>query len=239
MRIRLPLGPSLFFLCAFLFALVALLPLRLGLDWLALDERGFAAREARGSIWFGRLSEAQLGSVPLGDLGARLNTLPLLLGRARVDLDRNDENDPFRGAVTVSRHRFGVDDVSGALDVGATFAPLPLSSLNTSDVTVHFENGLCASAEGLVTANVAGDIAGVALGGAMSGTARCDEGALLLPLVSQSGMEAVNIRLMGAGGYRVELAVQPTDDAARDRLVAAGFTPGAGGRYVSEATGEF
>ena len=49
MRIRLPLGRSLFFVCAFLFALVALLPLRLALDWLGLDDKGFAAREARGS----------------------------------------------------------------------------------------------------------------------------------------------------------------------------------------------
>ena len=47
MRIRLPLGRSLFFLCAFLFALVALLPLRLALDWLGLDDKGFAARGRR------------------------------------------------------------------------------------------------------------------------------------------------------------------------------------------------
>jgi hypothetical protein len=48
MRIRLPLGRSLFFLCAFLFSLLALFPLRLALGWLALDDRGFAAREAEG-----------------------------------------------------------------------------------------------------------------------------------------------------------------------------------------------
>jgi hypothetical protein len=45
MRVRLPLGRTLFFVCAFLFALIALFPLRLALDWLSLDERGFAARE--------------------------------------------------------------------------------------------------------------------------------------------------------------------------------------------------
>jgi general secretion pathway protein N len=77
MRVRLPLGRSLFFVCAFLFALIALFPLRLALDWLALDERGFAAREAKGSIWFGGLSEAQFGTVALGDLTAELRTLPL------------------------------------------------------------------------------------------------------------------------------------------------------------------
>src|SRR3546814_7791963 len=63
MRFRLPLGRRLFVLCAILFALVALFPLRLALDWLALDERVFAAREAKGSLWLGALSEAQFGSI--------------------------------------------------------------------------------------------------------------------------------------------------------------------------------
>lgn len=238
MRINLPLGRSLFFLCAFLFALLALFPLRLGLDWLSLDEHGFAAREVKGSMWLGAVSEAQLGSVPLGDLGARVNVLPLLLGRARVDLDRDDEADPFHGAATVSRHSFGIDDLTAGLDIGGTFAPLPIASLDTSDVTVHFANGLCNSAEGLVKANIAGEIAGLTLPGGLSGTARCDQGALLLPLVSQSGMEALNIRLMSEGSYKIDLAMKPVDDATRDRLVAAGFAQGPGG-YVLSATGEF
>ena len=238
MRIRLPLGRTLFFVSAFLFALVALLPLRLALDWFALDDRGFAAREAKGSIWLGSLSEAQFGTVALGDLQAQLRTLPLFIGRARVDLERVDEARRFKGSATVARHSFGIDDLTGQLDVGSTMAPLPVGALDASDVTAHFADGLCTSAEGLVKANVAGDIAGVKLPGGLSGNARCDRGALLLPLVSQAGTEALNIRLFEDGRYQLELAVRPVDDAMRDRLVASGFALSNNG-YVLRVDGTF
>jgi general secretion pathway protein N len=238
MRIRLPLGRALFFVVAFLFALVALLPLRLALDWLALDDRGFAAREARGSIWLGALSEAQFGSVALGDLQARLRTLPLLVGRARVDLERAGEERPLQGSATISRTRFGIDDVTGMVDVGAALAPLPIASVDLGDVTAHFADGLCATAEGMVKATVAGDVAGMSLPAGLSGNARCDQGALLLPLASQSGMEALNLRLWEDGRYQIELAVKPVDDGMRDRLVAAGFMLAPGG-YALRLSGEF
>ncbi|HEX8443855.1 MAG TPA: type II secretion system protein N [Allosphingosinicella sp.] len=238
MRIRLPLGRTLFFVCAFLFSLLALLPLRLALDWLTLDDRGFAAREAQGSIWLGSLSEAQIGTVALGDLTAQLRTLPLFLGRARVDLSRADEQNPFVGSATVSRHSFGVDDMTARLQIGSALAPLPVGGVDLSDMTAHFADGQCTSAEGLVRADIAGDVGGLTLPGGLSGNARCDRGALLLPLVSQSGMEALNLRLFEDGRYELELAVRPADDAMRDRLIAAGFALGATG-YALRSSGRF
>ena len=238
MRIRLPLGRTVFFVCAFLFALVALLPLRLALDWLGLDERGLAAREAQGSIWFGAVSEAQLGAVALGDLTAGLRTLPLFIGRARVDLERVDEADRLEGSATVSRHSFGIDDMTANLDIGTAFAPLPIASLDLGDVTARFANGACTAAEGVVKATIAGEVAGIALPGGLSGNARCDDGALLLPLVSQSGMEALNVRIRDNGSYQVELAVRPVDDAMRDRLIASGFMLTNNG-YALTVSGEF
>jgi general secretion pathway protein N len=238
MRVRLPLGRTLFFLCAFLFSLVALLPLRLALDWLTVDDRGFAAREARGSIWLGSLSEAQIGAVSLGDLTAQLRTLPLFIGRARVDLSRVDEGNPLTGSATVSRYSFGIDDMTAKLELGSALAPLPIGSVDLSDVTAHFADGQCTSAEGLVRATLAGDVAGISLPGGLSGNARCDRGAMLLPLVSQSAMEALNLRLWNDGRYEVELAVRPVDDAMRDRLIGAGFALGATG-YALRASGTF
>ncbi|MGS1017120.1 type II secretion system protein N [Allosphingosinicella humi] len=238
MRIRLPLGRSLFFTSVFLFAIVALLPLRLALDWLGFDERGFAAREARGSIWLGGLTEAQMGGIALGDLQTRLRTLPLLAGRARIDLTRHSEADPFTGSVPMARNRFGVDDVSAKLKLGSAVGPLPLGTLDLTDLSVHFADGGCASAEGMVKASVAGDVAGLPLAGGLSGAARCDGRALLLPLVSQSGVAAVNLRLSGDGAYVMEFAVTPSDDAMRDRLLASGFSL-AGNGYTMSATGKF
>lgn len=232
MRIRLPLGRSLFFFCAFLFALTALLPLRLALDWLGFDTRGLSAREARGSIWLGALDGARFGTVPLGDLEARLRALPLLVGRARVDIDRASESEPLDGGLTMSRHGFGVDDVTGSLGL-AVPAPAPLISFDVADVTIRFRDGRCAEADGTVKASLAGQIGGIDVPGALEGRARCDGGALLLPLADPSGLERVDLRLFADGRYRAGLIVRPSDDMARDRLAAAGFAPAPGGYRLS------
>src|SRR5688572_29899141 len=113
MRIRLPLGRSLFVTAFFLFSLLALLPLRLAIGGLGFADRGLTARAATGSVWLGALQEAQVGPVALGDVSARLNFMPLLLGRARLSLVGADPSAPFEGAATITRHGFGFDDVNG------------------------------------------------------------------------------------------------------------------------------
>ena len=225
MRIRLPIGRTLFFLAAFLVSLLALLPMRLGLDWLGLSTHGLAAREVEGSVWFGALKEAQYGSVGLGDVHAGLRGLPLILGRARVAIERDAGTpaDALDGAATVTRNGFGFDDVDGRLQLSGAFGPLPLTQVDLGDVTAHFQDGRCVRAAGTVRAAVAGDIGGIALPGGLTGTARCDGGALLLPLVSQSGTESLDIRLFGDGRYQAQVLMRSTDITLRDRFTAAGF----------------
>jgi general secretion pathway protein N len=227
-RIQLPLGRGVFFLCAFLFAAVALLPLRLALDWLAIDTLGVAARSAEGSIWMGALREVRVGGGAIGDLRARLDPLPLAAGRARVEMDRLERNDaapPLEGAVIVSRHAIGLDNVNASLPLGATFAPLPIGAVELSQVNVRFRDGLCDHADGLVKAQVTGDVTGISLPGGLSGNARCEAGALLLPLASQGGAEMLSLTIQGSGRYRAELLVRPGDDVARTRLLGLGFLP--------------
>ena len=238
MRIRLPMRKSLFFVAAFLFALVALLPLGLAMRWLDLDARGFAAREAEGSVWFGFVREGRFGTVPLGDLEARLRFLPLVIGRARVDLDHSGEGEGFEGGITVSRHAFGVDDVRASLSPGPALGPLPGASFDLSDLSAQFADGVCASADGQVKATLAGDAAGIPLPRTLSGNARCDGGALLLPLAAQSGMERLDLRLFEDGRYRVELLLRPADEAARQRLATAGFTA-SGAAFALRTEGHF
>ena len=239
MRLRLPVRRTVFFLAALAFALVVLLPLRVAIGWFDLGGRGLAAREAEGSLWFGSLREAQFGPVALGDVEARLNFLPLIIGRARLSLRRDEASGGrFGGAITVSRHSFGLDDLTGQLRTGALFAPLPVTTLDLSDVTVHFDNGACESAEGEVRAGFAGDVGGIMLPSGLRGTIRCAEGALLIPLVGQSGLEQVNIRISASGRWRADLVVRPTDPTAIERLTAAGFAAGPGG-YVRRIDGSF
>jgi general secretion pathway protein N len=209
MRIHLPMGRTAAFLGAFAFALVALLPLRLAADWFGLADRGFAARAATGSVWLGAFREAQFGPVPVGDVTARLNGLPLLIGRARVSLSREGDSDPLHGAVTLSRHGFGIDDATGRVPAGALFAPLPVVGLELDDVSFGFANGQCARAEGNVRAAVAGEINGVALPSGFSGAISCAGDAVALPLASQTGIERLVLRLYADGRHRADLETRP------------------------------
>jgi general secretion pathway protein N len=236
MRIRLRTGRIALFLGAFAFALVALIPLRIAAGWIG---SGLSAREASGSIWLGMLKEARLGPVPLGDLKARLNVLPLLIGRARLSLSREGESDaPLEGAVTVSRHAFAIEDVTGLLRTGPAFAPLPIAALDLDDLSVRFADGLCESAEGQVRVTLSGELAGVAMPGGMSGAARCAEGALLVPLAGQSGMELVNLRINADGAYQADIVVRQSDPALAPRLAAAGFRASPQG-YMRRVEGHF
>ena len=123
------------------------------------------------------LKEAQFGPVPLGDLDARLNVLPLLLGRARLSLSRDEAGGGrFEGAITVSRHSFALEDMTGQLRTGALLAPVPIAAFDLDDVSVRFADDLCESAEGRVRVALAGEIGGIALPGGLAGDVRCAEG---------------------------------------------------------------
>ena len=228
MRFAFPRDRLACFLAAFAVALLALLPLRLALGWIGLDRAGLSAREVRGSVWSGGLSEARFGDVPLGDLSAGFAPLPLAVGRARIDLRRTgDAGDRLDGALSVSPHSLGLDDLTAHLPVGERFAPAPMKTLDLADLSVRFRNGRCVYANGLVRAAIAGDIAGIALPGGLSGNARCAAGALQLPLASQSGLETVTLSIRSNGAYRAVIRVRPTMPAVRDALLASGFVPGA------------
>ena len=209
-------------------AIVALVPLRLALGWTGLGEAGLTARSVGGLLWSGRLHEARWGEVALGDLDARLAFWPLLVGRARVELD-GEGIKPLHGAVTIGRHAQGVDDLTASLAAAALFAPLPVTALDLDAVSVRFRDGQCEAAEGRVRATLAGEAGGVPLPPTLSGPARCEAGALLLPLVSQAGTETATLRVTGDGRYHAEFALRQSDPVIGAKLERAGFISGPAG----------
>lgn len=237
MRFRLPLGRSLFFFCMFVIGIIVLIPMRLGLAWLDLDDYGLAAREARGSVWNGALVEAQFRTAELGDIDAGVGFFPLLIGRARLGLERDgveeDAAGAFHGAVSVFGENLHFDDLTANMPVAGLFDPLPIGTIALDGVTAHFESGLCTEAEGLARAEVAGDAGPLALPQMLTGNARCDEGKLLLPLVGPSGMEQLNLRIGAGGAYEVEMIVSVRDEATRAQLLAAGMQPARGGFRIA------
>jgi general secretion pathway protein N len=237
-RIRLTTGPGLLFAAAFVIALLAFLPMRLVLGWIGVGEQGLSARSVDGSVWWGALTEARFGDLAVGDLRARVSPLHLLVGQARVTLDGREQARALHGAIGISRHSMGIDDMTASLAAGTVFAPVPVTGIDLDDVSVRFADGNCARAEGRVRATLSGDVGGIPLSQGMSGTAKCDSGALLLPLTSQSGTEAATIRLWQTGRFRAEISVRPSDPAAGAKLVLSGFRPTEAG-YTLAVEGRF
>jgi general secretion pathway protein N len=235
MRIPLRTGPGVLFGLFLLVALVVFLPMRLAMGWLGLGEQGLTARRVSGTIWGATVSEARYGDLALGDLHASLAPLPLLLGRASVALEGPDRAgaQPLTGALSIGRSLTAVEDMTATLPTGDVFAPVPVSALDLEDVTVRFRDGRCDAAKGRVRATLGGQLGGVALPPTLAGNARCDRGALLLPLASTAGTEAVALRIEGDGRYRADLTLQPGDPLAGQRLEQSGFTPGPGGYRLS------
>lgn len=241
MRLRLKTARGPLFGAMLVLALVALLPLRLVLGLTGLGEAGLTARRVDGMVWGGSLREARWGDVALGDLDARLAFWPLLIGRARVEIDGAGAaagGRPVHGAVTIARHAQGVDDFTASLAAGALFAPLPVTGLDLDQVSIRFRDGQCDAAQGRVRATLAGEAGGVPLPPVLSGPARCEAGALLLPLASQAGTETATLRVTGDGRYRAEFALRSGDPAVAARLERAGFVGGPAG-YRLAVEGRF
>jgi general secretion pathway protein N len=208
-----------------LFSLIALFPMRLAMGMLGLDRYGVSAREITGSVWLAGMGQLGIGEIPLGTVDAGLSPVSLLLGRARIDVSRQaGQTNDVRGALTAGLGRVGIDDVTGNLPLGAAAAPLPVNAVELTNVSVRFSGGACGAAEGQVRARIAGQIDGLNLSQGLSGTARCDGPALLLPLVSQSGMERLNVRISADGRYTAEMRVTTSDPALSKTLEGQGFS---------------
>lgn len=230
-RLRLATGPVALFGALTCTALLALLPMRIALGAAGVGEQGFSARSVAGSVWDGQLIDARFGDLALGTLDASLSPFALLVGRARIRVA--DAAGTLRGAITLSRHARGIDGMTATLPTGNAFAPLPVTAISLEDVTIRFVDDTCQQAEGRVRAKLVGEAAGIVLPTDLSGVARCDGTALLLPLASQAGTEAIDLRLTGEGRYTAALRLVPADDAAAQRLAATGFVAGPGGYRLS------
>lgn len=240
MRINLQTRPIVIFGAVLVIALIVLMPMRLALALFGFGDVGLSARVVTGPVWYARLSEAHVGDIDLGDVTAALSPLQLVVGRARIDLRGTPrEGEPaMRGAIGLTRHSVGLDDMTASVPVGSVFAPLPISQLVLEDVSVRFEGDACTGADGRVKAVIAGSIAGLNLAQGMSGAVRCAGGELLVPLASQSGGETITLRIKADGRYRAALGVQPGDPQMASALAAIGFQPSRSG-YALSVEGHF
>ena len=214
--------------CATLTFFMLLLPLSVALPFVAPDESGLGASRASGTVWSGTLHDAQVSGVSLGDAHVGLLPLPLLVGETRLYVVAAT----LRGTLIATNVGYGIAHGTGPLDVAVRVKPMPLGQIVLDDASAQFRNNRCSSAGGRVHATVIGDEGGLMLPAGMTGTLRCDGSALLLPLVGQSGMERLDLRLTGDGKWRAELRIRSTDPVVAEKLVAAGFASGADGFVI-------
>ncbi len=220
------------FSAVFLIALVLLFPLGLALRWFEVDKAGLTARAAGGDIWTGQLADARVGPVTLGFARVGLRPLPLLVGRAELGAD----TEIGFGRLVAGATAQGIDGVTAKLPLAAAFAPLPLETLDLADASVSFHGDVCDHATGRARAVFAGSVAGLSLPAGLSGTMKCEGNELVLPLVSQSAMERLTIRLKADGRWTGLLGVKAGDPALAAKLAAAGFQA-VGNDYVLRLSG--
>lgn len=223
---------GLFALVAIMAALV-LCPLAAGIAIAGLGKSGLSARAASGTIWSGTLADARFGMVPLGDVHVGLNPLPLLAGRAELGVS----GAAGTGRLVAASGTRGIANVDAKLTLANALAPLPIDTLEFSDVTVGFKGELCDRAEGRVRATFGADVAGMGVTG-LSGTVRCAGDEVSLPLVSQSGTQRLTVHVTADNHWRAVFSLATADPVLGAKLTAAGFRPSPTG-YVLRLSGSF
>ena len=209
-----------------LIAVIIFMPLRI-----IVGGEGVSARKVEGIIWDGSIRDLRIGRLPVGDVNARLHFWPLLLGRAEISLSRGDA--PFAPGISgsVARRLGGVsiDNIKATLAVASLFAPLPAENIELQDFSARFAAGRCVEASGNVRLTLANGFPGLNISNGLLAKPRCDRGQLLIPLLSQSAMEHVDIRLSADGAYTATIFLEGDRIEQAAPLALAGFRPVAGG----------
>ncbi|MBZ6379801.1 hypothetical protein B5C34_14630 [Pacificimonas flava] len=232
-RVRLPIRRLVLLAGLSLFMIAALLPLHVALGAFGFDERGFGAKEIRGSIWSAALSEAYFGTVPVGDAAARLSLWRLALGEAQLSVD-GGETGSFSGKLTGFRSGYALSDADVRIEARQLGLP-GAGGLQLSDAHVRFEEGMCVSASGTAASDMLASLAGETglPGAALTGTLSCEGDAAVLPLTgSAAGVDAtMTLRLNAAGTLSGQLDVTGLPETNRPALQANGFVPAGPGVY--------
>jgi len=222
---RLSIRAKAALLALVLIALVAFLPLRLVLG-VAGGEDSLAAREVTGTVWDGTALDLQAGRLPLGSVEIGLRPLPLFLLRAEFAVDRPEQpgRPAFHAIARGGQGRIVLKDANGELPLAGVMAPLPVKGLTFADFSLEMRNGRCIAASGRLGLTIPS--LGPVLPGetVMSGPARCEDGALIVPMQGPSGTERLNLTLDPDGKWRADLVLTGLPVEVAAPLLDMGFS---------------
>ncbi|HEY9091010.1 type II secretion system protein N [Parasphingorhabdus sp.] len=214
---------------------LAFMPLKLAVSMAGLEYSRFSARDITGTIWNGRIEQAHMGPFALGDLNASVRFFPLLTGNITMDLDRpaSAGDSGLSAAIGKQGGDMMVENATTVLGVGQALAPLPVTNITLDDFSTLFSRGRCQSASGRVRLSLDANIPGLDLKQGLLGNAKCDDGLLVLPLTSGSGMEELTLKIEGNGFYTARLFLNGNERAWTLLLPTMGFQQLPGGYAIT------
>lgn len=209
---------------AALLGLVIFFPLRMAIELSTGPETALSARQVGGTVWKGRVGDLGLAGQPLGTFDVSARPLPLLIGRVELDAVRLDAGEgPLSARVITGGGREGVADATGRLAVSHWLAPIPVEALMLDDVTLLFDDGRCAEADGSISLvpSFSSPLPIEDLEGQMS----CDEsGRGVAELASERGGHRVRLLFDAQGGIEGEARTRSAPPALAAALQLFGFS---------------
>lgn len=222
-------------ICA-VFMLIIFMPLRAGLAMVFPQNQSLVTgKQVHGTIWRGGIHDLKIGNIPVGNVQTQLRVAPVLIGRMDLTFEQIAQTAqmPLTGRLISGWGQREIRDANGNLDLSLSSGRIPLSRMEFQSLSARFSGDNCVEASGTVRLLLAPDLfAALNMNSGFLGTAQCKDGALFLPLVSQSAMERADLLLKANGSYHLTLTVMETDPVSAITLVTLGFAPVSGGYQI-------
>lgn len=208
---------------AFALTLLLFLPLQLALRGLS-PPPGLSATAITGSLWRGRLHNAQWNGAVLGDLRLGLSPLPLLTGRRDLWL-----RSPHAALSLSSGRLRGIHDANGVLPLPSRPGLALRASLDEARMLFDAEG--CRSAGGRVRIEL--DLPGELPPMLLAGAPTCEGRSGKLVLLPEQGggplLLDATLTVETDGAYRLQALAHSDDPAIHSILLGAGFQDAPGG----------
>lgn len=200
-----------------------LFPMRLAISLAGLDDAGLAAREVQGTIWSGRLVDAQFRGMNLGTLDAGIVPSSLLAKPAMAITRQNAEGTDFTATLSGSAQQVQVSSVMGDIPLTAMAGRLPVSTAQINNGNIALENGRCISASGDVEMRPSGLLARFAGDQAMRGSLACQGDNVAMQLASPTETIMLSASLDPERRYNMQLVFNGLSPEIAFGLRSIGF----------------
>lgn len=200
-----------------------LFPMRLAVNLAGLDRAGLSARQIEGTIWSGRMVDAQFRGINLGDLDAGIVPSSLLSAPAIQVRRLYPQGEDFTATISGSAQRLQVQGAKGDIPLNTLAGRIPVSKATISGGDIILENGRCVSATGDVTVRSAGLLTRVMGDTILNGNMACQGDNMALELVSENRNTRLSASLDPDRRYQMQLMVSKLSPQIAFALRAIGL----------------